>query len=186
MRAAFEAQHGRRVAARIPLQGNRESVSALYTADEGTPKYAEDDVANFTKRVTTSYQQELEYEDRQGGDGDLQQQEERQQAQEQVPTEEPLGQSTAGMIPDLVVEVRGSFEVSNSNQKEIRGLCEALGRKFDNLADRTAALKVEVSDLRRDMEDNSEAIQLLKLGKEKVQLTLELMENKLKEITFGC
>ncbi|KAJ1154624.1 hypothetical protein NDU88_007367 [Pleurodeles waltl] len=60
------------------------------------------------------------------------------------------------MIRDLAVEVRSSFETSNINQKEIRGLCEALGQKFVDLAERTAALEREVCDLRRATEDNRE------------------------------
>ncbi|KAJ1150869.1 hypothetical protein NDU88_003656 [Pleurodeles waltl] len=85
------------------------------------------------------------------------------------------------MIRDLVVEVRGSFfETSNTNQKEIRRLCEALGQKFDDLAERTAALETEVCDLRRATKDNREAAQQVKLGEEKLQLKLEIVENKLR------
>ncbi|KAJ1144885.1 hypothetical protein NDU88_011179 [Pleurodeles waltl] len=62
--------------------------------------------------------------------------------------EEPLGQSIAGMLTALSLEVRAGFETSNANQKEIRGLCETLGGKIDELAGRTAALEEEVGDLR--------------------------------------
>ncbi|KAJ1083265.1 hypothetical protein NDU88_003424 [Pleurodeles waltl] len=81
------------------------------------------------------------------------------------------------MIRTLALEVRGRFEISNSNQKEIRDLSEVLGQKFDDLAERTAALEVEVSDLRSTTKENREAIQDLKTGEERVQLKLESMEN---------
>ncbi|KAJ1110370.1 hypothetical protein NDU88_007722 [Pleurodeles waltl] len=94
--------------------------------------------------------------------------------------EESLNQSIAGMIRDLAVEVRGSFEIWNSNQKEIRDLCEVLTQKLDDLAERTADLEVEVRVLRRATEENREAIQDLETGEERVQLKLESMENNLR------
>ncbi|KAJ1115419.1 hypothetical protein NDU88_003643 [Pleurodeles waltl] len=58
--------------------------------------------------------------------------------------EEPLEQSITGMLTALSLELRAGFETSNANQKEIRGLCETLGGKIDELAGRTAALEEEV------------------------------------------
>ncbi|KAJ1156091.1 hypothetical protein NDU88_008816 [Pleurodeles waltl] len=116
---------------------------------------------------------------REGGDGDLQRKEVAS-PQGQVSKDESLAQSIAGMICDLEGEVRGGFEASNTNQKEIRGLCETLGQKLDDLAERTAALEFEVSDLRRVTEENREAIHQLKLGEENLQVKLEMMENKLR------
>ncbi|KAJ1165709.1 hypothetical protein NDU88_006126 [Pleurodeles waltl] len=84
------------------------------------------------------------------------------------------------MIRASALEVRGGFEISNSNQKEIRDLCKVLGQKFDDLAERVAALEVEVSDLRRATEENREEIQDLKTGEESVLLKLESMENNLR------
>ncbi|KAJ1207481.1 hypothetical protein NDU88_002872 [Pleurodeles waltl] len=66
--------------------------------------------------------------------------------------EEPLEQSITGMLTALSLEVRAGFETSNANQKEIRGLCETLGRKIGELAGRTAALEEEVGDLRLALE----------------------------------
>ncbi|KAJ1153462.1 hypothetical protein NDU88_006221 [Pleurodeles waltl] len=84
------------------------------------------------------------------------------------------------MICDLAVEVRGSSETSNSNQKEIRGLCEVLRQKFNDLAERTAALELEVSELKRDKDNNAEAIPQMKVGEDKVLLKLKLMENNMR------
>ncbi|KAJ1136406.1 hypothetical protein NDU88_002823 [Pleurodeles waltl] len=94
--------------------------------------------------------------------------------------EESLNQSIAGMIRALVLEVRGGFEISHSNQKEIRDLCKVLGQRFDDLAEKTTALEVEVSGLRRAMEENRGAIQDLKMEEDRVQLKLQLMENNLR------
>ncbi|KAJ1210745.1 hypothetical protein NDU88_006107 [Pleurodeles waltl] len=52
-------------------------------------------------------------------------------------------------------------------QKEIRGLCEALRQKFDDLAIRTAALEAEVSELKKATENNAEAIHQMKAGEDK-------------------
>ncbi|KAJ1199356.1 hypothetical protein NDU88_003193 [Pleurodeles waltl] len=134
---------------------------------------------NFSERTSTSQEQDLGKGDRQGGDGGSQQKEAATPS-EQTVSEEPLTQSIAGMIRDLAVEVRGSFETSNSNKKEIRGLCEALRLKFDDLAERTAALELEVSELKRGMENNAEAIQQMKVGEKKVLLKLKLMENNMR------
>ncbi|KAJ1083442.1 hypothetical protein NDU88_003601 [Pleurodeles waltl] len=98
----------------------------------------------------------------------------------QGPAEESLNQCIAGVIRALALEDRGGFEISDSNQKEIRVLCEVLGQKFDDLAERTAALVEEVSVLRRAMEEQREAIQDLETGKERVQLSLESMGNNLR------
>ncbi|KAJ1206156.1 hypothetical protein NDU88_001565 [Pleurodeles waltl] len=71
---------------------------------------------------------------------------------ERVLAEEPPEKSITGMLIALSLEVKGSFKTSNANQKEIRGLCETLGEKIDELAGRTAALEEEVGDLRTAVE----------------------------------
>ncbi|KAJ1179785.1 hypothetical protein NDU88_005019 [Pleurodeles waltl] len=139
---------------------------------------SQDDLVDLAKRVSTSYQLELENKERQGKYGKYSSRWQSPQVQGSV--EESLSQSIAGMIRDLAVEVRGTFEILNSNQKEIRDLCKALGQKIDDLEERMAALEKEVNDLRRAMDENREAIQHLKTGKEKDQLKLELMENILR------
>ncbi|KAJ1141365.1 hypothetical protein NDU88_007698 [Pleurodeles waltl] len=98
----------------------------------------------------------------------------------QVVPDHPLSHSIAEIIRDLAVEVRGSFETSSTNQKEIKGLCEALRQKFADLEERIVALEREVCDLRRATEDNRKGIQQVDIGEEKVQLILESMENNLR------
>ncbi|KAJ1171575.1 hypothetical protein NDU88_003436 [Pleurodeles waltl] len=85
--------------------------------------------------------------------------------------EEPLEQSIAGMLTALSLEVRAGFETSNANQKEIRGLCETLGGKIDELAGRTAALEEE-GDLRSALEKSKVELQSLRAGEENVLLKL--------------
>ncbi|KAJ1154356.1 hypothetical protein NDU88_007108 [Pleurodeles waltl] len=114
------------------------------------------------------------------GEEVVQQQEEVVPIQCQSPKDEPLVKSIAGMIQDLAGEVRGGIETSNTNQKEIRGLCETFGQKLDDLAERTAAVEFEVSDLRRVTEENREAIHQVKLGEESLQVKLETMENRMR------
>ncbi|KAJ1175106.1 hypothetical protein NDU88_000397 [Pleurodeles waltl] len=94
--------------------------------------------------------------------------------------DEPLSNSIAGMIQDFAGEVRGGFETLNTNQKEIRGLCETPGQKLADLAERTAALECGVSDLRRATEENREAIHQVKQGEESLQVKLETMENRMR------
>ncbi|KAJ1127882.1 hypothetical protein NDU88_006275 [Pleurodeles waltl] len=67
--------------------------------------------------------------------------------------EESPNQSIAGMLRALSLEVRGGFETLNTNQ-EIRGFCETLGEKIDDLAGRTTALEEELGDLKTAMETN--------------------------------
>ncbi|KAJ1116273.1 hypothetical protein NDU88_004489 [Pleurodeles waltl] len=98
----------------------------------------------------------------------------------QSPRDEPLFNSIAEMILDLAGEVRGGFETSNINQREIRGLCETLGKKMDDLAERTSALEFKVSDLRRVTEESREAIHQVKLGEESLQVKLKTMENRMR------
>ncbi|KAJ1190761.1 hypothetical protein NDU88_000083 [Pleurodeles waltl] len=141
---------------------------------------SQDDAMNFSKRISTRQGQDLEKVERQGGGGDLKQEENATPSVLAAP-EEPLTQCIAGMICDLAVEVRGSFEKSNFNQKEIRGLCEALGQKFDDLADRTVTLEIEVSELKRATENNAEAIQQMKVEEDKVLLKHKLMENNMRK-----
>ncbi|KAJ1213464.1 hypothetical protein NDU88_001101 [Pleurodeles waltl] len=138
---------------------------------------SQDDVMNSLRRVSTRHRQDSEKVGRQGGCSDSQQEEDVTPPVQADP-EEPLTKSIAGMIRDLAVEVSGSFETSNTNQKEISGLCKALRQTFADLAERTAALEINVCDLRRATEDNREAIQQVKVGE--VQLKLEKMENKLR------
>ncbi|KAJ1084513.1 hypothetical protein NDU88_004660 [Pleurodeles waltl] len=103
------------------------------------------------KETSASQRQDLELRGRQGVEGDLQQ-EVVASPHGQAVNGGPLVQSIAGMIHDLAVEVRESFEISNTNQKEIRSLCETLGQKFDDMAERTADLELEFSVLKRDTE----------------------------------
>ncbi|KAJ1120644.1 hypothetical protein NDU88_008806 [Pleurodeles waltl] len=77
-------------------------------------------------------------------------------------SEETPNQSIVRMLRALSLEVRGGFETSNINQKEIRGLCETLGKKIDDLAGRTAALEEEVGNLKTMMETNKAEIQKCK------------------------
>ncbi|KAJ1202713.1 hypothetical protein NDU88_006510 [Pleurodeles waltl] len=121
---------------------------------------------NSFKRAAIGQEQDLWKGERQGRDDDLQQKAVATPS-EQTPSERPLTQSIAGMIWDLAIEIRGSFETSNSNQKEIRGLCEALGQKFDDLVLHIAALEAEVSELKKVTENNAEAIQRMKAGEDK-------------------
>ncbi|KAJ1210751.1 hypothetical protein NDU88_006113 [Pleurodeles waltl] len=123
---------------------------------------------NSFQRGAISQEQDLEECQRQGRDGDLQQKAVSTPSVQTL-SEGPLTQSIEGMIQDLAIEVRSSFETSNSNQKEIRGLCEALGHKFDDLAIRTAALETEVSELKKATENNTEGF-----------LKLELMKNNMR------
>ncbi|KAJ1082645.1 hypothetical protein NDU88_002810 [Pleurodeles waltl] len=125
------------------------------------------------------YKQDVVLAEKQGEEV-VQQQDEVVPIQCQSPKDEPLVKSIAGMIQDLAGEVRGCFETSNTNQKEIRGLCETLGQKLDDLAEQKAALKFEVSDLRRVIEENREAIHQVKLGEESLQVKLETMENRMR------
>ncbi|KAJ1115433.1 hypothetical protein NDU88_003657 [Pleurodeles waltl] len=94
-----------------------------------------------------------------------------------VLAEEPLEQSITGMLIALSLEVKGGFETSNANQKEIRGLCETLGEKIDEFAGRTASLEEEVGDLRTAVERNKVEIQSLRTGEESVLSKLESLEN---------
>ncbi|KAJ1105279.1 hypothetical protein NDU88_002687 [Pleurodeles waltl] len=64
------------------------------------------------------------------------------------PVAEDHGQSIADMLKALAVELKSGFETFNANQAEIRGLCEDLGKKIDDLAGRTAASEEEVGELR--------------------------------------
>ncbi|KAJ1143376.1 hypothetical protein NDU88_009685 [Pleurodeles waltl] len=91
--------------------------------------------------------------------------------------EELPSQSIAGMLRALSLEVRGGFGTSNNNQKNLRGLCETLGEKIDDLAGRTAALEEEVGELKFAMEANKVEIQKLKSNEESVLSKLESLEN---------
>ncbi|KAJ1203171.1 hypothetical protein NDU88_006964 [Pleurodeles waltl] len=91
-------------------------------------------------------------------------------------TEESGNQSITRMLIALSLEVKSGFEVSSTNQKEIRGLCEALGENIDDLAGRRAALEEEVGGLRTEMERNREEIQSLKTREESVLSKLESLE----------
>ncbi|KAJ1154023.1 hypothetical protein NDU88_006780 [Pleurodeles waltl] len=82
---------------------------------------------------------------------------------------EDQGHSIVDMLKALSVELKGGFETSNANQAEIRGLCEDLGKKIDDLAGRTAALEEEVGELRMVVEDNKEQIRYLKEGEAKME-----------------
>ncbi|KAJ1123670.1 hypothetical protein NDU88_002138 [Pleurodeles waltl] len=64
------------------------------------------------------------------------------------------------MLKALSVELKGGFETSIASQVEIRGLCEDLGKKIDDLAGRTDTL--EVGKLRMVAEENNEQIRYLK------------------------
>ncbi|KAJ1116450.1 hypothetical protein NDU88_004661 [Pleurodeles waltl] len=75
------------------------------------------------------------------------------------------------------MELKDGFKTSESNQGEIRILCEDLGKKIDDLAGRTAALEEEVGDLRAALEENKEQIRGLKSGEAGVLAKLESLEN---------
>ncbi|KAJ1124762.1 hypothetical protein NDU88_003211 [Pleurodeles waltl] len=81
------------------------------------------------------------------------------------------------MLKALSVEQKGGFETSNANQADIRGLCEDLGKKIDDLAGRTTALEQEVGELRMVVEDNKEQIRYLKEGEAGVMAKMESLEN---------
>ncbi|KAJ1190222.1 hypothetical protein NDU88_006960 [Pleurodeles waltl] len=81
------------------------------------------------------------------------------------------------MLKAPAMELKDSFKTSKSNQEAIRNLCEDLGQKIDDLADRTAALEEEVGDLRATVEENKEQIGGLKSGEAEVLAKLESLEN---------
>ncbi|KAJ1105518.1 hypothetical protein NDU88_002924 [Pleurodeles waltl] len=84
------------------------------------------------------------------------------------------------MLKALSMELKHGFETSNANQVEIRGLCEDLGKKIDDLAGRTAALEEEVGELRVVVEENREQIRCLKEGETGVMAKMESLENNLR------
>ncbi|KAJ1187223.1 hypothetical protein NDU88_004002 [Pleurodeles waltl] len=75
---------------------------------------------------------------------------------------------------------REDFTPSFDFIRRKRGLCETLGQKLDDLAERMAALEFEVSDLRRVTEENREVIHQVKLEEESLQVKLETMENRMR------
>ncbi|KAJ1084272.1 hypothetical protein NDU88_004424 [Pleurodeles waltl] len=83
----------------------------------------------------------------------------------------------AEMLKSLSLEVKGGFEMSISNQKEIRSLCETLGETIDDLAGRTAALEEQVGELKSTTEVKRIEIQKLKSNEESVLSELEVLEN---------
>ncbi|KAJ1104307.1 hypothetical protein NDU88_001719 [Pleurodeles waltl] len=89
-------------------------------------------------------------------------QEEVNAVQDFQPVGEDQGNTIVDMLKALSVELKGGFEMSNANQVEIRGLCEDLGKKIDDLAGHAAALEDEVGELRMVMEENKEQIRYLK------------------------
>ncbi|KAJ1154771.1 hypothetical protein NDU88_007514 [Pleurodeles waltl] len=95
------------------------------------------------------------------------------------PVREDHGQSIVNMLNASSVELKSGFETSNSNQVEIRGLSEDLGKKIDDLAGRTAALEEEMGELRVAVEENKEQIRYLKEGETGVMAKMESMENNL-------
>ncbi|KAJ1202402.1 hypothetical protein NDU88_006202 [Pleurodeles waltl] len=84
------------------------------------------------------------------------------------------------MLKALSMELKHGFETSNANQVEIRGLCEDLGKKIDDLAGCTAALEEEVGELRVVVEENKEQIRCLKEGETGVMAKMESLENNLR------
>ncbi|KAJ1144222.1 hypothetical protein NDU88_010523 [Pleurodeles waltl] len=96
------------------------------------------------------------------------------------PVREDNGQSIANMLKALSMELKHSIETSNANQVEIRGLCEDLGKKIDDLAGRTAALEEEVEELKVVVEENKEQIRCLKEGETGVMAKMESLENNLR------
>ncbi|KAJ1117662.1 hypothetical protein NDU88_005859 [Pleurodeles waltl] len=96
------------------------------------------------------------------------------------PVGEDHGQSIADMLKALSVELKSGFETSNANQVEIRGLCEDLGKKIDDLAGRAAALEEEVGEIRVAVEENKEQIRYLKEGETGVLAKTESLENNLR------
>ncbi|KAJ1156150.1 hypothetical protein NDU88_008874 [Pleurodeles waltl] len=66
--------------------------------------------------------------------------------------------------PEPGATEEGGFETSNANPAEVKGLCEDLGKKIDDLAGRTAALEEEVGELMMVVEENKEQIRYLKEG----------------------
>ncbi|KAJ1155166.1 hypothetical protein NDU88_007901 [Pleurodeles waltl] len=96
------------------------------------------------------------------------------------PVGEDYGQSIVDMLKALSVKLKSGFETSNANQVEIRGLCEDLGKKIDDLAGRTAALEEEVEELRVAVQENKEQIRYLKEGETGVMAKMESLENNLR------
>ncbi|KAJ1214898.1 hypothetical protein NDU88_002509 [Pleurodeles waltl] len=95
------------------------------------------------------------------------------------PVGDDHGQSIANMLKALSVELKSGFETSNTNQVEIRGLCDDLGKKIDELAGHKAALEEEVGELRVAVEENKEQIRYLK-GETGVMAKMESMEKNLR------
>ncbi|KAJ1215402.1 hypothetical protein NDU88_003011 [Pleurodeles waltl] len=84
------------------------------------------------------------------------------------------------MLKALSMELKHGFETSHANQVEIRGPCEDLGKKIDDLAGRTAALEEEVGGLRVVVEENKEQVRCLKEGETGVMAKIESLENNLR------
>ncbi|KAJ1162147.1 hypothetical protein NDU88_002623 [Pleurodeles waltl] len=91
--------------------------------------------------------------------------------------EERPNHSIAGMLRALSLEVKGGFETSINNQKEIRGLCRILGEKIVDLTGKTTALEEQVGELKSVMKVNKVEIQKLKSNEENVLYKLESLEN---------
>ncbi|KAJ1143859.1 hypothetical protein NDU88_010161 [Pleurodeles waltl] len=96
------------------------------------------------------------------------------------PVGEDHGQSIANILKALSMELRSGFQTSNDNQVEVRGLCEDLGKKIDDLAGRAAAVEEEVGELRVMVEENKEQIRYLKVGETGVMAKMESLENNLR------
>ncbi|KAJ1103206.1 hypothetical protein NDU88_000633 [Pleurodeles waltl] len=100
-----------------------------------------------------------------------------EETQEQGQESDRASSSIAGMLQSLSMEVISSFETYRVNQKGIKGLCEDLGKKLDDLANRTAVLEKAVGDLKSAVDVNEEEIRQLKKHKEGYLAKLESMEN---------
>ncbi|KAJ1104824.1 hypothetical protein NDU88_002233 [Pleurodeles waltl] len=84
------------------------------------------------------------------------------------------------MIGSLSADITTRFDFSESNQKKIWGMCEDLGKKVDDLADRTAALEGAFSDLKTVVDLKKKEIHNLKAKEEECQVKLADLENNQK------
>ncbi|KAJ1210136.1 hypothetical protein NDU88_005504 [Pleurodeles waltl] len=91
-----------------------------------------------------------------------------------VPAQPP---SLESLLHSLSNEVRQGFLVSQTNQKGIQEVCEALATKMDLLTQQTQILEKQVIQLNEAVDKNTSEIEVLKtMGNQKAE-RLEILEN---------
>ncbi|KAJ1106324.1 hypothetical protein NDU88_003725 [Pleurodeles waltl] len=85
--------------------------------------------------------------------------------------------SLESLLHSLSIEVRQGFLVSQTNQKGIQEVCEALATNMDLLTQRTQILEKQVVQLNEMVEKHTSEIEVLKtIGSKKAE-RLEVLEN---------